>query len=109
GHNITVTYNNRRMRGTEYPDEKAPGVFRIALVGSSTEAGRGVSDDETFAYKLEERLNREDIGKEIRKFELWNFSVEGYGALQKLAVVERQVLACNPDLIIWVTYALERQ
>ena len=107
GHDITVTYNSRGMRGPEYPDKKAPGVFRIALVGSSTEAGRGVSDNETFAQLLEERLNREDVGNDIQKFELWNFSVEGYGALQKLVVVEQQVLRYDPDLIIWVTYGLE--
>jgi hypothetical protein len=60
-----------------------------------------------FAHLLKERINREDIGKGITKFELWNFSVEGYGALQKLVVVEQQVLQYDPDLIIWVTYALE--
>jgi hypothetical protein len=107
GHDVIITYNKRGMRGPEYPLQKGPGVFRIALIGSSAEAGRGVSDHETFAHLLEERLNRDDIGNGIQKFELWNFSVEGYGALQKLAVVEEQVIPCDPDLIIWVTYALE--
>jgi hypothetical protein len=108
-HGITVTYNSRGLRGPWYEEKKAPGVFRIAVVGSSTEAGRGVSDDQTFVHQLEKRLNREDVNGRISKFELWNFSVEGYGALQKLMVVEQQVLAYDPDLILWITYGPERQ
>jgi hypothetical protein len=108
-HGITVTYNSYGLRGPLYEAKKAPGVFRIAVVGASIDAGRCVNDDETFVHLLEQHLNRDDVNEQIHKFELWNFSVEGYGAIQKLMVVEQKALAFKPDLILWFTYGPEAQ
>jgi hypothetical protein len=106
---LVVSFNKRGMRGPAYDDVKAPGVFRIAILGASTEAGRGVGDDGTFGRRLEERLNREDTNEQIRKFEVWNFSVEGYGAPQKFLALERRALAFDPDLVLYITYRRESE
>jgi hypothetical protein len=95
--------NELGMRGPLYQPAKPPGVFRIALVGSSCELGRGVNDDETFGRLLEGRLNREDTDERIRKYEVLNFSVEGYGAIQKLYYFCNKGLAFDPDLVLWVS------
>src|SRR5262249_3965749 len=73
-------FNSQGMRGPPYLPAKPPGVFRIALLGSSHEIGRGVNEEDTFARRLENRLNREDTNADIRRFEVLNFAVEGYGA-----------------------------
>jgi hypothetical protein len=108
-HGAKITYNRFGLRGPLYAAKKAPGVFRIAVVGASIDAGRGVSDNEIFVHLLEQHFNRDDLNEQIRKFELWNFSVEGYGAIQKLMTVEQKALAFHPDLIMWFTYGPEGQ
>lgn len=100
-------FNKLGMRGPEYKEAKTPGVFRIAVLGSSHEIGRGVNDDETFPRLLEERLNREDTNAHNRKFEVLNFAVEGYGAIQKLEYLKEKALKFDPDLVMFVTYRRE--
>jgi hypothetical protein len=105
----TFEFNSLGMRGPLYRQAKPAGVFRIALVGTSHEIGRGVNEQDTFARLLESRLNRDDTNARIRKFEVLNFSVEGYGAIQKLYHVRDRVLAFDPDLVMFVTYRREAE
>src|SRR5262249_33601197 len=100
-------FNRFGMRGPDYPPAHPSGVFRIAVLGSSHEVGRGVNDEETFARLLEEQLNRDDTDHHIRKFEVLNFAVEGYGAIQKLHYLKEKALKFDPDLVMFVTYRRE--
>ncbi len=56
---VQHTFNSHGMRDREYTVQRPPGTFRIALVGSSHQAGRGVNDDETCENIVEDQLNRE--------------------------------------------------
>jgi hypothetical protein len=102
----TCSFNARGIRGPAYATAKSPGVFRIAIVGSSVEFGRGVGDDETLDRLLELRLNHEDVNDHIRRFEVWNFSLEAHGTLQKLLQVDK-ALAFKPDLIMYWTARID--
>src|SRR5262249_11619815 len=40
----------------------------------------------------------------VRKYEVLNFAVSGYGAFQKLAMLEQRVFDFEPDAVLFVTY-----
>ncbi|MFH1468602.1 MAG: hypothetical protein ABIO70_29700 [Pseudomonadota bacterium] len=51
-----VTTDARGYRGAGFEDRKAPGTFRIAVVGECVAFGVGVEDDEPWPRELEELL-----------------------------------------------------
>jgi hypothetical protein len=104
-----LTTNRWKMRDHDYEMEKPAGVYRVALFGSSNEMGMGVSDREVFKQLVEDRLNREDVGDDIHRFEIMNFAFRGQDAFQKLATLETRAFPFSPDAVFWVTYGLEDQ
>jgi len=98
------TTNRWGMRDQEYTLEKPPNTFRIAMVGASVTMGWGVADDETFEWLVEERLNRENTGSQYDKYEILNFSVEGYSPVQQLYVLESVIPAFDPDAILYIAH-----
>jgi len=104
----TFTTNRWRMRDRDYAPAKPDGVFRIALLGTSITMGTGVADADTFENVLEDRLNRELAGKKYQGIEILNFSIAGYGALQKLWLYDR-ALEFDPDIVIWEAHPTERE
>jgi hypothetical protein len=96
-----VSFNHWGLRGPPCEQTKAPGVFRIAILGSSREVGHGVGDDEHIGRLLEKSLNEHDTNDRIRRFEVLNFAVEGYGCPQKLLQLERKVIHFRPDLVMF--------
>jgi hypothetical protein len=103
----TITLNRWGMRDRDHDKAKPAGVYRIAILGSSAEAGYGIDDGEDFPALLEERLNREDAGATGRRYEVLNFSVAAFGAYQKLELLRREVFDFHPDLVLFVSYAPE--
>jgi hypothetical protein len=99
----TITINRWGMRDHDYDKAKPPGVCRVVVLGSSIEAGHGVSDGESFPALLEKRLNEQDARATADRYEVLNFSVEGYGIYQKLELLHRS-LEFDPDLVLFVTY-----
>ncbi|MEX0612842.1 MAG: SGNH/GDSL hydrolase family protein, partial [Pirellulales bacterium] len=99
-----VSTNRWGMRDRDYKKKKPPGVYRVALLGSSITMGWGVGDNETYENLLEDRLNREHSGELYERFELLNFSVPGYADFQKLWAFER-ALEFGPDVILWEVHA----
>ena len=85
-----MTTNRWGMRDREYEKEKPAGTYRIVVTGASHEMGTGVGDDEVFDNLVEDRLNREHTGGAYTRFELLNFSVGGYGPLERLADLDRR-------------------
>ena len=63
----------------------------IALVGDSYIEGAYVSDEETAAVRLQERL-----GQPVA-----NLGVSGYGSLQELKVLEKYGIPLGPKLVAW--------
>lgn len=63
----------------------------IVLLGDSYVEGWYVSDDETVAARLTERLNRP----------VANLAVAGYGTLQELQVLKTDALRRHPKVVAW--------
>lgn len=101
---LQVAYSTNRwgMRDRDYDKAKAPGTYRIALLGSSTTLGWGVGDDETFEAIAEERLNapagRSD--QQPSRWELLNFGANGYDPVRKLILLEERVFDFSPDAVV---------
>jgi hypothetical protein len=84
--------NSRGLRGrTEYAYAKAPGVRRVLVFGDSFTFGEDVSDDETYAHFLQQRLPG---------VEVLNFGVHGYGHDQMLLYLQEEGLRYRPDVVV---------
>jgi lysophospholipase L1-like esterase len=79
--------NAATLRGPDYTELPAPGVFRIAVAGDSVTAGSGVDEEDTYSAALERRLN-EDEGP--RQFQVLNM---GLGGLNAQWVINRMIRA----------------
>jgi hypothetical protein len=99
-----VSTNRWGMRDSDYEKHKPPGVYRVALLGSSISMGWGVNDDQTYENLVEERLNEEFAGKAHERIEVLNFAVAGYSGFQKLWAFDR-ALEFEPDVILWEVHA----
>src|SRR5262249_25907134 len=82
---------------------KQPDTYRIVMIGSSMAMGLFVPEDRSFAATLPKELSQ----RTGRKIELYNEATGGRfrggpfplpGSAQKF----REVLAVNPDMILWV-------
>jgi hypothetical protein len=102
GHRLTI--NSLGMRDREgITREKPADVCRLAFVGSSVVMGYGVGDEETFTRLLETRLNAErpDGGQRV---EVLNFGTGKSYAIHRRTLIERKVLAFNPDAFFYVAH-----
>jgi hypothetical protein len=95
-----LTVNQSGLRGPDYPREKPPGTYRIALLGPSHIMGSGVADDETIAALLSARLAAAADSAPGTQFEVLNFGVAGYSLLQQLAMLDDRALSFQPDLVV---------
>jgi hypothetical protein len=86
----TADFNSFGLPSPEYPAEKAPGTFRIVLIGDSLAAAYGPD----LTYKLE------DAPVAAGKTELWNLGVGGYNLAQYALALERKGLPRRPDMVL---------
>lgn len=99
---VMITTNRWGHRDTDdYDKTPEPGVFRIALVGSSNSLGYGVEFHEGFEQRLEKKLNEAlpQIGA-YRRYEIINFAVHQYQLVERTYVVRNLAPAFNPHLIL---------
>jgi GDSL-like Lipase/Acylhydrolase family len=92
-----IKTNSRGLRDKEYPFEKPPGTYRVAVIGDSFTFGDGVHADEVYHAILEERLNR--LSDSLR-FEFINFGLAAYDLLNYYGVIRAKAMAYDPDLIL---------
>jgi hypothetical protein len=102
--NQEVSTNRWGMRDRDYEQKKPPGVYRVAILGSSISMGWGVADDESYENLLEDRLNSEFGAGSYERVEILNFSVAGFSDFQKLWAFER-ALDFEPDVVLWEMHA----
>jgi hypothetical protein len=96
------------MRDREYDLEKPPGVYRIAVLGSSMDMGWGIATEETYVNLMEDWLNCHAVKRGIaRRFEVLNFAVAAYSPLQRLETFRRKALPFKPDLVIYSATMLD--
>jgi hypothetical protein len=96
-------FNSRGHRAGTELNPKLPGIYRIVLIGSSITQGLFVPREKTFAALLPEELSVETG----RKVEVYNEATGGKFRggpypTQNSAQHFDQVLAAQPDLILWV-------
>ncbi len=91
------TSNHWRMRGPEYPDEKAEGVLRIVMTGDSSIFGYGLEWDETMSAWLEYLHEKRMPGVDVQ---IANCAAPGHTTVQTLFKLERHCLAFQPDIVI---------
>ena len=96
-----LTINRWGMRDVERSLEKPDGVVRIAVIGSSVVMGYGVKDDETMTQRLEQRLNSRKTGV---RYEVLNFGSGRYYAVHRRLLLEKKILAFEPDAVIYVAH-----
>ncbi len=104
-----MSTNRWGMRDQDYERIPPPNTYRIALTGPSFVMGYGVADDEGFEWLLEDRLNRENVGGQYAGYEILNFAVPGYSAIQNLIVLEQKALAFQPNAIFFMAHQREEE
>jgi lysophospholipase L1-like esterase len=97
GQTTTVRVNNLGFRGKDISPEKPAGTFRIAVIGDSIAFGRPYADEAIFPALLEDMLNE---AMPERRFEVVNAALSGRDTWEEAAVLERQVLPLDPDVVI---------
>ncbi|HEY3474538.1 MAG TPA: hypothetical protein VGK56_07995, partial [Anaerolineales bacterium] len=108
-HGEKLSINRWGMRDRDYEKIPAPNTYRIALTGPSFVMGYGVADDEGFEPLLEDRLNWESAGGPYNKYEILNFAVPGYSAIQNLMVLEQKALSFQPNAIFFMAHQREEE
>jgi hypothetical protein len=101
--NVEYRFNRGGHRAGGELSPKQPGVYRIVLIGSSFTQGLFVPREKTFAALLPEELSMETG----RKVEVYNEATGGRFRggpfpTQNSAEHFDEVLAAQPDLVLWV-------
>jgi hypothetical protein len=104
-----LTTNRWGMRDRDYEKTPPPNTYRIALTGPSFVMGLGVADGEDFGWLLEERLNLESADGQYAGYEILNFAVPGYSAIQNLMVLEQKALEFQPNAIFFMAHQREEE
>lgn len=89
-----LVINSQGMRDREHPVQKPPGTRRILVVGDSYAWGYGVGNEQTFAARLEERLNSN------APWEVLNSGVSGWGTDQQYLYLTEEGFRYAPDVVV---------
>lgn len=87
--------NDLGLRGTDIAVQKAPGTYRIALLGDSFIMGKGVADEETAAVLLERALRQH--GHQV---EVLNGGVDSYAPILSLLQLRTLFAPLDLDLVV---------
>jgi len=90
--------NSGGFRGPERALEKAPGVFRVVVIGDSIAMGTGVLYEETYAARLETVLAARFPDRTV---EVLDMGLAGLNAPWIVKRFERRSLRYDPDLVIY--------
>jgi hypothetical protein len=84
--------NSKGLRGKkDFPYSKTKDKLRILILGDSFTFGDEVSDDETYAYYLQEMLPHTEV---------INMGVHGYGHDQMLILFKEEGIKYRPDIVL---------
>ncbi|MCC7519728.1 MAG: hypothetical protein IT578_11165 [Verrucomicrobiae bacterium] len=88
--------NNEGFRDRDFAEAKAPGVFRLAVIGDSFAEGWMVPRDTAFP-----RVVERDLGP---SFDIENFSMANRSPIRYLALYDRIVCKYRPDAVLLCLY-----
>lgn len=92
-----VSISSQGLRDREFAIGRQPNTARILALGDSVTFGPGVLAAETFAKRLESRLNESGGG---RRYEVINGGVIGYNTIQERARLEQVGLQFQPNVVL---------
>ncbi len=95
---FTVRINSRGLRDREFSFTKPPGVYRILVLGDSHTFGWGVEMEETYARRLERRLN--SARRVNTRVEVINCGVPAMGTAHQILFLETEGWRYRPDAIL---------
>jgi hypothetical protein len=98
---VPVQINHHGLRDVERDYAKAPGVFRVLIIGDSFVEAMHVPLEATFPRVLERQLNG---GANGRRIEVLAAGVSGYGTASELLYFEREGKRYHPDLVVLAFY-----
>ncbi len=90
---VLVETNALGLRDRPHAVEKAPGTYRIVVLGDSFMEAYQVPLEHSLPYRLEARLA-------ARGVEVLNLGVGGYGTAQELLALTEDGLRYRPDLVV---------
>jgi lysophospholipase L1-like esterase len=97
GVRVLFRSNHDGFRTEPVSRAKAPGVYRIVLLGDSLTFGWSVNQDERFSRLLQDRLNTVAAG---RRYEVINLALPGYTMYHGAQVFEHYALRYDPDMVV---------
>src|SRR6185295_17578099 len=92
-----VEINSDGLRDREYGREKAPGTFRVLVLGDARTAGLQVRADETYPKRLESLLSALPSSARV---EVVNAGIPGYGTADELRYLQSFGERWKPDLVV---------
>ncbi|MDF2451642.1 MAG: uncharacterized protein K0S26_1146 [Bacteroidota bacterium] len=95
------------LRDKNYAFIKSSGTYRMALLGGSYEMGSGVDNDEVFETLVEKKLNSIYRDSTFSDFEIMNFAVGGFQAIQHIELCYTKVFQYKPDAVIYFAHSDE--
>jgi hypothetical protein len=94
-----IRINSAGFRDREHAKEKAPGAFRIVILGDSYSEALQVPIEQTYWALLEQDLQRcQPLAG--RPIEVLNLGVSGYGTAQELLMLRHRGWDYSPDLVL---------
>lgn len=94
---VQFNTNERGERGALHPYEKPKNVKRIIILGDSSSAGYGLSDDETYAALLQKKLD--DYSP--NEYQVVNLACFGYTSYQNMRMLETEGSRYSPDYVVF--------
>mgnify|MGYP006136932433 FL=1 len=86
---LTIEKSGNRTTGIVDKKNKK----KIIFIGGSFTQGAGVSDNETYSYKIQKKKSNSKV---------YNFGQSGYGGIQSLLLLEKQIKKIkHPDIIVY--------
>ncbi len=95
-YDVDILVNSIGLRDEERTYEKAPGVFRILVLGDSFTEAMQVPLEQSFPARLASCL----AGRTPQKIEVINAGVSGYGAGEALLFFNHRGVKFQPDLVL---------
>ena len=92
-----IALNSQGFRAPEFEVPKPRGRVRIVCLGDSWTFGSNVNQDQAYPQRLQALLRRAFPTADI---EVLNLGVFGYTSFQGLALLRRQVLVLDPDVVV---------
>jgi hypothetical protein len=96
---VYVKINSDGMRDREHRVEKAPGVFRVALLGNSYTDAFAVPLEQTY-WKVAEEHIAGCLPPGYTSVEFLNFGVAGYGTAQEFITLQKYGWQYQPDAVL---------